>query len=566
MYIAPNSDIYFLKGVPLDKTYEHTIYFATREAQTGYFLSKTKDYNISQKYHLQNQSYQRMNPGVIRVNLSVEDLYDCNYIMYRNTGFPPSNGTAKYFYAFVKTINYVNNEVSEVEFEIDVIQTWYFDYDLQACFVEREHTTTDNFFEHTVEENLDIGDEYMCWYHQLYTLNPFQNGVDSQQNPLYPMAIAILVNRKSVDGVRLPGTFINGVYNGCGVIHTVNNGPIFANNTTYIDTVLDSYLEDEIVAVYQYPSIFWSATEFINPLEITVSNPGRVFGDWNDQSTQYTCRNRKLCSSPYTILQVSDNAGNVTDYKFELFKQGGSIDSVTFCVDGVAFSEPQVIIYPKNYKYIDYNYDEGMIMANFPVCCWAGDAFKSWWAQNKNSYQMGMLTNVVSGIAGVGISAAVGHMGGAISSGVGMVTNVYSMMAQKEDMKNRPNRTHGTAQTSTLNASNNRVRFDFYIMKIKPEYAKIIDEYFDKFGYACKRVKVPNRYARRYWTYTKTIGCTITETIPCDDAEKICNIYDSGITFWQLDYTGSSPFGDAHVADYTYYVNKAPNQPNPVLS
>ena len=66
----------------------------------------------------------------------------------------------------------------------------------------------------------------------------------------------------------------------------------------------------------------------------------------------------------------------------------------------------------------------------------------------------------------------------------------------------------------------------------KLKYAKIIDEYFDRYGYATKRNKKPNRNVRPHWCYTKTIGCTITGSIPCDDATKICNIYKNGITFW----------------------------------
>ena len=45
-YVPPDTDIFILRGVPLDNTYEHTIVWenldAVRTKQTQYFLSKAK--------------------------------------------------------------------------------------------------------------------------------------------------------------------------------------------------------------------------------------------------------------------------------------------------------------------------------------------------------------------------------------------------------------------------------------------------------------------------------------------------------------------------------------------
>ena len=60
------------------------------------------------------------------------------------------------------------------------------------------------------------------------------------------------------------------------------------------------------------------------------------------------------------------------------------------------------------------------------------------------------------------------------------------------------------------------------------------------YGYQTNRVKVPNRKARDYWSYVKTNGCNIIPQMPTDDAKKICDIYDNGITFWTKgDYVGN---------------------------
>lgn len=145
-YIAPNSVIKILKNVPLDNTYDHTIYFENKTSQKTYFDSLVK-------YTLQAQSYQRINKDTMRVQILADNLYDCNYIMFQNTSFGD-----KWFYAFITKVEYVNNITSEITFEIDVMQTWHFDYTLGECFVEREHTETDVVGQHVLPEPIDIGD------------------------------------------------------------------------------------------------------------------------------------------------------------------------------------------------------------------------------------------------------------------------------------------------------------------------------------------------------------------------------------------------------------------------
>ena len=80
---------------------------------------------------------------------------------------------------------------------------------------------------------------------------------------------------------------------------------------------------------------------------------------------------------------------------------------------------------------------------------------------------------------------------------------------------------------------------------VSPYYAKMIDEYFSMFGYATNRVGKPNITSRPYWNYVKTSNChitgkvdssggqiTYTRGMDAETKEKICSIYDEGITFW----------------------------------
>ena len=109
MYIQPTTNIKLLKDVPLDTTYDHTIYFDSATAQYNYFVGL-------QKYNLNNYTYQRVKRGMARVGIKADNLYDCNYMMFQNTAYGD-----KWFYAFITSVEFVNNECAEIYFELDVM-------------------------------------------------------------------------------------------------------------------------------------------------------------------------------------------------------------------------------------------------------------------------------------------------------------------------------------------------------------------------------------------------------------------------------------------------------------
>lgn len=149
MYIQPNTNIILLKGVPLDNTYSDTIYFADATTQYNHFISYTN-------MMFPANTYQRVNKGTLRVQVKADDIYDYNYLMFRNASY----GT-KWFYAFINKVNYINDNTSEIEYELDVIQTWLFEAVLEPSYIEREHSATDVIGEHLASEPVKLG-EYRC--------------------------------------------------------------------------------------------------------------------------------------------------------------------------------------------------------------------------------------------------------------------------------------------------------------------------------------------------------------------------------------------------------------------
>ena len=496
MLIQPDTNIYVLKDCPLDKTYEHTLYFDSLSAQAGYFKGL-------RKHTLTKQSYQRYDKGVLHIQIPAESLYDCNYLMFQNAAF----GT-KWFYAFITSVEYINNVSSKVHYELDVMQTWFFDYTLGECFVEREHSDSDELYGNLVKENLDLGDEYVCNKTDIFDMND--------------MSVCMLCALDPLTGEETSeyGRVLNGVFT-----------PLLAQGYRVADkglndALVDIYVkkegkEDAIVAIYQYPSFLGSkAHEVTDATKVSKRVPpvGTING--------YTPRNKKLFSHPYNFLLVSNNAGQTAEYKWENW--AGENDKGSFTIGGVIAPQASVICYPNGYRGITNDYDSGIVLNSFPQCPWVGDAFKAWLAQNRASTAASLATTAISTIGAFVVNPT---LGGASLMNLG--SKVASTIAKVSDLKNTPPQVHGQTQTETLNAGIGKVQFNFYLMSIKAQFARIIDDYFDRFGYATHKNKVPNRSVRPHWTYTKTIGCTVTGSLPADDLSSIIKIYDNGITFWK---------------------------------
>ena len=139
---VPNSVIHILSGVPINNSYEHSLWFANAQEQYAYFYSKR--FTTLSKY-----TYLRPERK-IKVAGLMEDAHSWNYIMFQN-----SDG--KWFYHFINKVEYIGENTVELEIELDVIQTYMFDWNMHQCFVERTHTRTDEIGEHTIPEGLETG-------------------------------------------------------------------------------------------------------------------------------------------------------------------------------------------------------------------------------------------------------------------------------------------------------------------------------------------------------------------------------------------------------------------------
>ena len=483
MFIEPNTNIRILRNVPLDNSYKNTIYFTSSTEQFNYFVKFNK-------HTLQKQSYQRVNKGKARVAIKAESLYDCNYMMFQNESF----GT-KWFYAFITSVEYINNTVSEITFEIDVLQTWLLDCTFKECFVEREHISVDDIGANTVPEKLETGDyvSSYCGYS------------DKMGNK--KIVIASTVDK---DGDDVVGGIYSGVYS--GVKLNVFSSAEDAND--FLSSITEKGKSDSVVSVFMLPGAFAIESGIaILAYDVIKEKSLTDLGG-------YIPHNKKLFTYPYNFLYVTNMEGGSAIYPYELF----STDKCCFKIAGDFTCSPSVVLFPINYKGVVSNVDEKLTITGFPQCCFNIDAFKAWMAQQGPGFVMSAAGGALSLAAQYAIGSPF-----AVASTQSFVANTLSTVYEHAI---EPPQAKGGATSSTLFALGMK-DFAFLCKHIKPEYARIIDEYFDMYGYATHRVKIPNRYSRPCWNYVKTVGCTIVGGAPADDIAKMCKIHDNGVTYWK---------------------------------
>lgn len=535
MYIEPNTSIYILKGVPLDPTYDHTIYWYDINAQVNYFYSKVK-------YTFARQTYQRVNRGYMRIQRKAEDLYDCNYLMFQNTAFGN-----KWFFAFITEINYVNNEVSEVKYQIDVMQTYHFDYSLGQCFVEREHSETDVAGDNLVPENLDCGNYITDSYYRTGYL---------EDNSIVIAAPFF----KDTDNIYKPS--FGGKYAGLfgGLHYTVFNedtiDPTIPGNTPEAEAV--KFIQDageyqtQIVSMFYYPTDMLPDPNSVGGVSAPVNKEVTIPKKQSGSIDGYTPKNNKLYTYPYNFLVVSNLQGNAAEYAYEFFynpANGSQATNCKFYLTGDYCPNPTFWLYPQQYKnkrteplYQNWAaYEDGISMGGWGQLPWTSDSYKAWLAQNGSSLMVNALSSAASPLMGGTV--------GASSAGVTIISSLANIEAAHSRM---PPQAHGSFSPMSQLAVG-VLDFWFIPKHITREYARIIDEYFTKYGYACHRVKEPNRNSRPQFNYVLTVDCLIEALdttghgLPADDEATICGIYNKGITFWK---------NPANIGDYT--VNNAP--------
>lgn len=544
--------------VNFDNSYKHTMTFGSASKQSSYFSSVCTESLSKNDY-----TYVRQN-NTIRVPFNAERLYTYNYVMYQN-----ANYGSKWFYAFIVGVNYLNKQTTELVLELDVMQTWYFDYKLTECFVEREHVNNDTIgahlnpepefpFDMVAKGRYSDGDLSKAWVVLQTNAEP-KNGMlgDIYSSPVH-------------------GGFYNRVFSGCKYYAYPNDAGGRDRLTRFINGLNQGGGAESISGIFMFPKKLLpnvggddgvqedtAAVSYTR----TTSRPTSLGGG-------YVPHNNKLFTYPYCYCLFDDNNGHSAEYRYEFW--GGATN--TYSVQSALDPTAMCIIAPQNYNGIANNVTESFTFALTAQCSWVYSSYQNWVAQNTvaNLGTAGFNIALMAVPAARGLSAAAKVLGVAKTSKAGLAARgastsqinrgatmqaardearaavgaagaasaglgAYGLATQIGEISRQskiPNIQKGASSGNTL-FSNEYMTYNVCQMVIREEYARIIDGFMDMYGYQVDSVKTPNRTGRPNWNYVKCQNACMHGNVPADDMALINDIYNSGITFWHTSDIGN---------------------------
>lgn len=542
--IAPDTDIeLFIFNLQIDN--KNQITFNSETDRDNYFSSLPK-------FTMENTTFQR-NDYTIRIPLPFDEAIKYQYCRYKNND--------KYYYAFITNVTYSSNEVSMATLVTDVWQTYQFDIEFGVSFIEREHVTDDTIGKHTINEELETGEYMVNNFSYASETFSFQNNegyyicLESTVNPStlkeeiggisngLPSAIPKYLYMNNTEGVKLLQNDIQAIYNlslenAQNAIHNVYLvHPLAIGNSSTLPITNRMLIND-----------LTPNSEFLYADTITSFK--------GSKGNIYTPVNKKLLTFPYCYYAVTNGGGEMNIYRQEFFKD----NSFSGIIHGVVCAGNSVRLYPTYYKGIDLDnlppsssFDkrvsfnaEGLTLGKIPILNWAGDTYTAWLVNNGLTQRVGIsrMQNEITRTAMQNVGDMfsldlLGSLGKTISGQTDIAVQKGNIQIQElENLHQReladlvPPSVGGNGNAGDVNTVSGYVDFCVYSMGIQPEYAKIIDGYFYKYGYKVNETKQINISTRSKFNYIKTSGANLYGDIPQTYLEALKTMFNNGITFW----------------------------------
>ena len=116
--------IKLIKAFPYDNSYDYVKMFSTKQEQDTYFNTLNKEIIDDTNY--------------IKVENSFNINYEFDYLENEGVNYVIFNNGYKDIYAFIIKKEYIRKEVTRIIYEVDVIQTYMFNFTVCNSFVERK--------------------------------------------------------------------------------------------------------------------------------------------------------------------------------------------------------------------------------------------------------------------------------------------------------------------------------------------------------------------------------------------------------------------------------------------
>lgn len=555
--IGPSTTVRVCQSIPLDNTYTDTILFTSKTAQESYFASKTKK-------TYSGLTYQRLASNSSTWAIFLEDVadyfYDCNYLCFQNGGFGN-----KWLYAFISDILYINENCTAVTFEIDVMQTWLFDFEIKKSFIERMHVADDTISRNVVEEDLNFMQRYEYYYVENSRLfegstHPLDTDGEFDDHIIYD-SIILVATSEDVDEEDevLEGGLIQNTYQGLKYIGFNANDLGVGYCNAWLKRMNEGGKAGAINSISMVPSAGLTYSSGGNgKLNINIEDPNGNVGEkeylinYSTLDDDYIPKNNKLFCWPYHFFSITTLDGQSYDYKYEDIIESDPVPGTTTMKFKFKFAfgtDPTYFMYPSYYMKCNNNYDYGIKLSGFPKCNWNFGVWENYYAQQDTNITLSMLASAlgsVSSASGSVVSDAGSKKGLGVGTGLaiaqaglGTLQAGLSTFGGLSVVKSQPDQSKGANNVGGVNY--NMETMDFWIIhkRLHWGYVVKIDDYFTKFGYRVNSTGVPNLHTRKYWNYLKLDQPSVTGNMPVGDMRMIKQILSNGITFWHTTDVGN---------------------------
>jgi hypothetical protein len=550
MIVIPNSKVRLLSAVPFNHTYEHIRTFSNETDQYNYFST------LPSKYYT-DLTYQREEIAV-KIPEGYDKLINYNYLMYQNTEFG-----GKWFYAFIIKKEYVNPDTTRIYFQLDVFQTWQFNFNWNPSFVIREHRDRWNGdgspVVNTVDEGLNYGTDYKTvnitqvvpHTDVFFLVMACQRRMDVNSDKIEP----------NLNGSIQPLTYYVHPFRMNGTVPTIT---VDGQNQTlspiadvlkalYTSTVTVNNIASLYITEYiGHDSLNFSMAEFepVNIQDDTDSNfvtlrvknmpqyRTMVKGQGDKYSGFSSVTESKLLMYPYTVTILTDMKGNQREIKNE-YIEGQNLD---IHIKGSIGTNNKVSYHINNYLMGDITNSgeialEHAIINNnpndVPIIT---DLLSAYLQGNRNAIQNQKSSILFNQAMGVTSSAVGGSILGTVSSAGHGYLEMAGLLAKQKDIANTP---------PSISSMGGNTAFDYgndikgmYIIKkeITSEYRQKLTDYFRLYGYKTNELKIPNIKTRNSFNFVHVSQANITGDVPNEDLTEIKGIFERGVTLWHGDW------------------------------
>lgn len=577
--IKPMTDVHFLSNAPVDYQMNNVLWLASEQEEANFFLSKTK-FSFDNCRAVNNDG----DPWEITVPLTdgstLDDYYNCNYLMWRNPQF--SN---KWFYAYIGTPRPASAGSVTVPFQVDYWQTWHWSCEFPATMVRRETVKDDTIGANLIEENVETGEfvispsdtgstaytgigtdiiEESGWDTTpcvliAYTYKPSETTAETDPgtyiiNAVKDASDSFCYKLSNIAPSFAGGRFQQGIYQACNFIafevdttdHDKLNAAIESVNF-YLQKLVDGVMIQSVQILRMIPK-FMAPASGVQPINSAYPRVNNIKGKASPTTFgSYTPNNNKLYTQQFNYLVIDNGAGSQMEMGYEYFKgdstQGIPPRTPTFRLYSQLSNSPACRLIPYSYKgpSVRENPLYSLELNTYPQCSYSYNEMRADYFANQNSYAVkgvrgvsDALFNTIGAVASITESAATLNPAGVVS-GIAQIANTAldaaDTIAKQKDRARIPNEVVGLSD-SNIQFAIGRMSFIEYRMQVQSYYAKIIDNYFTAYGYAINDIKKPELNTRTRFNFIWTQGANVLGDLPTEAKNVINRQMDAGLRIW----------------------------------